>query len=145
MNTLNFLDANVWLALLWNRHIHSEKARAWFEKAGEEQFLFCRFTQLTVLRLLTTEKIMGSDSLTMAEAWGIWDRIWSDNRTAFLPEPEDLEKEFRSRSRLSTRSPKVWADAYLLAFAATAGTRAEISRRRGVAVVRRTRRPPLGE
>ena len=31
MNTLNFLDANVWLALLWSRHIHSEKAKEWFE------------------------------------------------------------------------------------------------------------------
>jgi uncharacterized protein len=120
MNTLNFLDANVWLALLWSRHVHSETARSWFERAGEEQFLFCRFTQITVLRLLTTEKIMGKDAKTMSEAWSLWDRIWADSRIVFLPEPEDLEKEFRTRSRLSTRSPKVWADAYLLAFASVA-------------------------
>jgi predicted nucleic acid-binding protein len=103
MNTLNFLDANVWLALLWSRHIHCERAREWFEKAGEEQFFFCRFTQLTVLRLLTTEKIMGKDTQTMSEAWRVWDRVWADTRIAFLPEPDDLEKEFRSRSRLSVR------------------------------------------
>jgi uncharacterized protein len=121
MNTLNFLDANVWLALLWSRHVHSETARAWFEQAGEEQFLFCRFTQITVLRLLTTEKIMGKDTTSMSDAWGLWDRIWADDRVMFLPEPEDLEKEFRSRSKLSSRSPKVWADAYLLAFASCAG------------------------
>ena len=121
MNTLNFLDANVWLALLWSRHIHSEKAREWFEEAGEEQFFFCRFTQLTILRLLTTEKIMGKDTKTMSEAWSVWDRVWADTRIAFLPEPDDLEKEFRSRSRLLSRSPKVWADAYLLAFAAVTG------------------------
>jgi toxin-antitoxin system PIN domain toxin len=121
MNTLNFLDANVWLALIWNRHIHSEKATSWFEQAGEEQFFFCRFTQMTVLRLLTTDPVMGKDTRTMSEAWGLWDRIWADTRIAFLPEPEDLEKEFRSRSRLTSRSPKVWADAYLLAFAAVAG------------------------
>jgi len=36
MNTLNSLDANVWLALMWSRHAHSEKARLWFERAGEE-------------------------------------------------------------------------------------------------------------
>lgn len=121
MNTLNFLDANVWLALLWSRHIHSERAREWFEAAGEEQFFFCRFTQLTILRLLTTESIMGKDTKTMSEAWRVWDRVWADTRIAFLPEPEDMEKEFRSRSRLSSRSPKVWADAYLLAFASVAG------------------------
>lgn len=123
MNTLNFLDANVWLALVWGRHVHSERARSWFEQAGtkEELFFFCRFTQLTVLRLLTTDQIMGTDTKTMSEAWSVWDRIWADSRIAFLPEPDELEKEFRSRSRLSSRSPKVWADAYLLAFAAIAG------------------------
>ena len=121
MNTLNFLNANVWLALLWCRHVHSKKARLWFEQAGEEQFFFCRFTQLTVLRLLTTEKIMGTDAKTMSEAWGLWDQIWADSRIAFLAEPQGLEREFRTRSRLPSRSPKVWADAYLLAFASVAG------------------------
>jgi toxin-antitoxin system PIN domain toxin len=121
MSTLNFLDANVWLALLWSRHIHSERAREWFEEASEEQFFFCRFTQLTILRLLTTERIMGKDTKTMSEAWSVWDRVWADTRIAFLPEPDDLEREFRSRSRLSSQSAKVWADAYLLAFASAAG------------------------
>ena len=121
MNSLNFLDANVWLALIWGRHTHSEKAAKWFERSADEQFFFCRFTQLTVLRLLTTEKIMGRDARTMAEAWTLWDQVWADSRVAFLPEPDGLEQEFRSRSRLASRSPKVWADAYLLAFAATAG------------------------
>jgi toxin-antitoxin system PIN domain toxin len=121
MNTLNFLDANVWLALIWSQHVHSEKARSWFEQAREEQFFFCRFTQITVLRLLTTDQVMGKHTKTMSEAWSLWDRVWADTRIAFVPEPDDLEKEFRSRSRMSSRSPKVWADAYLLAFAAVAG------------------------
>ena len=46
--------------------MHSEKATSWFENAGEEQFLFCRFTQITALRLLTTEKIMDKDAKTMS-------------------------------------------------------------------------------
>jgi toxin-antitoxin system PIN domain toxin len=121
MNALNFLDANVWLALIWSRHVHSERAQLWFEQADEEQFFFCRFTQVTVLRLLTTDQVMGKDTRTMSEAWSLWDRIWADTRIAFLPEPDDIEREFRSRSRHSSRSPKVWADAYLLAFAAVAG------------------------
>ncbi|MGA8873404.1 MAG: TA system VapC family ribonuclease toxin [Candidatus Acidiferrales bacterium] len=123
MNALNFLDANVWVALLWSRHIHSEAATRWFEASSSEQFFFCRFTQITVLRLLTTEQIMGRDAKTMAGAWSLWDQIWADERVAFLPEPDGLEREFRLRSRLASRSPKVWADAYLLAFAATAGVK----------------------
>ena len=121
MNTLNFLDANVWLALLWERHAHSERARHWFDQTREEQFFFCRFTQITVLRLLTTATVMGKDTQTMTEAWRLWDQVWADSRISFLAEPDGLEKEFRARSRFSSRSPKVWADAYLLAFASVAG------------------------
>jgi len=68
---------------------------------------------------------MGKDTRSMSEAWSLWDRIWADDRVAFLPEPEDIEKDFRSRSRLSSPSPspKVWADAYLLAFAYVAGVK----------------------
>ncbi len=77
--------------------MHSERARSWFAAAAEEQFFFCRFTQLTVLRLLTTESIMAKETRTMPEAWTLWDRLWADPRIAFLPEPDHLEKEFRSR------------------------------------------------
>ena len=120
MNTLNFLDANVWLALLWSRHVHSEEAREWFERSVDEQFFFYRFTQITVLRPVTTKEIMGKDTKNMSEAWNLWDKIWADNRVAFLPEPDGLEKEFRKHSRLSSRSPKLSGDAYLLAFASVA-------------------------
>jgi uncharacterized protein len=123
MNTLNFLDANVWLALLWNRHIHSKAAQEWFEASSTEEFFFCRFTQLTVLRLLTTKTIMGEDTQTMSGAWALWDRVWADPRISFLAEPDNLEKEFRRRSRLSTSSPKLWGDVYLLAFASVAALR----------------------
>ena len=123
MNTLNFLDANVWLALMWSRHMHSEKARRWFERSSEEKFFFCRFTQITVLRLLTTETIMKRDARSMSQAWELWDRVWADSRIASLPEPDGLEPEFRIQSHLSSRSPKVWADAYLLSFAIVAGVR----------------------
>jgi hypothetical protein len=121
MNTSNFLDANVWLALIWDRHEHSQIARNWFEHEEDGRFLFCRFTQLTVLRLLTTASIMGADVRTMRAAWDIWDAIASDDRVGFLPEPDDLELPFRKYSRLTTVSPKIWADAYLIAFAYTAG------------------------
>jgi len=119
----NFLDVNVLVALLWSRHVHSELARRWFEQKGEQECCFCRFAQLTVLRLLTTEAIMGSDTKSMAAAWKAWDVLAADYRLVFVDEPLGLEDELRSRSQLPSRSPKVWADAYLLAFASAAGLR----------------------
>ena len=64
---------------------------------------------------------MAKETKTMPEAWALWDHVWADPRIAFLPEPDHLEKEFRSRSKTQSRSPKLWADAYLLAFAAASG------------------------
>jgi len=59
----------------------------------------------------------------MTEAWNLWDKIWADNRIAFLPEPDGLERRFREPFRVPSRSPKVWADAYLLAFASVTGAK----------------------
>jgi predicted nucleic acid-binding protein len=63
---------------------------------------------------------MGSDVRKMSEAWDLWDKVCADDRVAYLSEPEAIEPEFR-QSRLGTFSPKVWADAYLQAFATVAG------------------------
>lgn len=120
MNTLNFPDVNVWIALMWSRHSHAEKARAWFESIPDQQFFFCRMTQISVLRLLTTERALGGDVQTMTAAWNLWDRITADDRISYVDEPAGLERAFRGASRLGTASPKVWADAYLAAFASTA-------------------------
>lgn len=121
MNTLNFLDANVWIALLWSRHVHSDKAKEWFERSSEEKFLFCRITQITVLRLLTTAAVMGDDVKNMHEAWNLWDKVCADDRIEFLSEPDAIEWELRRLSAVRSPSPKVWVDAYLLAFASAAG------------------------
>lgn len=123
MNILNFLDANVWLALIWSRHSHSAIARSWLDTVAGEQLVYCRFTQLSVLRLLTTPAVMGSDVRTMKGAWEIWDQIAADERVSFLTEPEGLEPRFRQNSRSASVSPKMWADAYLLAFARAAGVK----------------------
>lgn len=66
---------------------------------------------------------MGDDTQTTASAWKLWDRVNADGRIALIDEPAGLEVDFRLRSQLPSRSPKVWADAYLLAFAAAAGLR----------------------
>jgi uncharacterized protein len=65
--------------------------------------------------------VMGNDLKTTSEAWALWDKVCADDRISLLGEPEAIETEFRRSSALRTSSPKVWADAYLIAFAAVAG------------------------
>ena len=82
---------------------------------------FCRITQLGLLRLLTTQSVMGQGTLTQAEAWQAYDRWIEAAGAEFADEPEELEPIFRSLSGTQQASPKEWADAYLAAFAMSAG------------------------
>jgi hypothetical protein len=79
---------------------------------------FCRFTQLGLLRLLSSEAVMGADDvMTQRAAWLAYDRWQEDDRVGFLDEPVDLERRFRALTRLRHPAPKDWADSYLTAFA----------------------------
>lgn len=78
---------------------------------------------MSLLRLLTTPAVMGEDAISQAEAWQAYDRWREDTRIAFLDEPAGLEPAFRSHSQRKDRSPKDWADSYLVAFASVCGLR----------------------
>ena len=117
MSSLSFPDVNVWLALLLADHIHRALAGEWWVSGSSETIAFCRATQISVLRLLTTAAAMNGKPLTMNGAWQAYDRLFEDDRVMFMPEPEAFEAEFRRGSRSEAASPKVWADAYLISFA----------------------------
>jgi len=113
-----FPDINVWVALTHGAHVHHQTAHDWFDALGDRATLsFCRFTQLGLLRLLTADAVMGDEVLTQAAAWSVYDRWIADDRVSFAEEPPGIEQAFRARTRQKQRAPKVWADAYLLAFA----------------------------
>ncbi len=123
MSLLSCPDVNVWLALLRADHIHREIAKAWWEQDRSDAILFCRFTQIAVLRLLTTAAAMNNKPLSMKESWAAYDRLFHDIRVAFVPEPPDVEGLLRQLASGNAASPKVWADAYLIAFAQQTGSR----------------------
>ena len=85
------------------------------------QIAFSRLTQMGFLRLMTTAAAMDGRPLSMAEAWRVHDRLLEDDRVTFVPEPAVVETRFRAHACGGAASPKLWADAWLLAFAETAG------------------------
>ncbi len=119
-NSSSFPDVNVWLALLLGDHLHHRRVAEWW-RAEPNGIGFCRFTQTSLLRLLTTAAATNNQPLTLAGAWAAYDRISEDDRVVFLPEPAAIEEEFRRQSSLPMISPKLWGDAYLIAFAIRAG------------------------
>jgi hypothetical protein len=83
--------------------------------------MFCRVTQVGVLRLLTAAAAMNGKPLTMQQSWRAYDRLFQDDRVALVREPDGMEEQFRKLSSLRSASGKAWADAYLAAFAARIG------------------------
>jgi toxin-antitoxin system PIN domain toxin len=121
MNSSLFPDVNVWLALTYERHQHHQSAARWLEEK-EAPIFFCRFTQLGLLRLLTNEQVMGADVLSQRKAWQAYHRWFEDDRVGFHDEPDSarLETSFAELSTRARPSTRLWADAYLGAFARTA-------------------------
>ena len=118
-----FPDVNVWIALTYAGHTRHQAAVSWFSTIDSEARLcFCRFTQISFLRLLTTEAAMGrGDVLGQADAWKAYDQWLADDRVSLLAEPSGLDREFRLLTKQDAPAPKQWADAYLSAFASVAG------------------------
>jgi predicted nucleic acid-binding protein len=97
--------------------MHSDAAWAWFPRHKDDSFIFCRFTQLGLLRLLATSAIMGKDVRTVGEAWTLYDRWMEDSRIGLRQESFGLDAAFRASTRPVSRlvSPKALGDCYLLA------------------------------
>jgi toxin-antitoxin system PIN domain toxin len=122
-STTSFLfpDINVWVALTCERHVHHVVANDWLSDLHESsRLLFCRFTQLGLLRLLTADAVMGAEVMSQRQAWTVYDHWLQDERVEFLDEPSGLDGRFRALTRSRQAAPKVWADGYLAAFASAA-------------------------
>jgi predicted nucleic acid-binding protein len=113
-------DMNIWLALASPEHIHYKQALDWW-KLHIGSIAFCRLSQQGVLRLMTTAAAMDGKPLGISEAWRVYDRFYGDSRVLFLAEPPDVESTFRIKAAGNAASPKVWADAWMLAMAEAAG------------------------
>jgi uncharacterized protein len=95
----------------------------WFASLNEDIAYFCRLTQLGFLRLLTHPSVMRRDVRNQAEAWQAYDLLQSDQRVSFQEEgdSEQVESVLRQLTSAGRPSSKQWPDAYLAAFAWTAG------------------------
>jgi hypothetical protein len=88
--SLNFPDVNVWLAAMLDNHVHHVVAKAWWSTT-DSMIAFTRFTEIAVLRLLTTHAAMDAKPLSMDEAWEARDRLFRGYRVTLKPEPLGIE------------------------------------------------------
>jgi toxin-antitoxin system PIN domain toxin len=122
---LKLIDTNIWLALALPDHVLHDAARNWFSAhTAPGELLFCRATQQSLLRLLTTAAVMAPYStppLTNAQAWNFYTSLIAHSHVSFAGEPANLASHWQQLSTRDTPSPKLWMDAYLAAFALAGG------------------------
>jgi toxin-antitoxin system PIN domain toxin len=121
-----FPDVNVWLALSDGGHSHHASASNWLDRLPDDSTLILsRFTQLGLLRLLSNAAAMGDRTLTLGEAWAVYDRWLEDPRTDFYPEPRNVDAGLRRVTEpFADKAAAKWVgDCWLLAFAEAAKAR----------------------
>jgi toxin-antitoxin system PIN domain toxin len=111
-------DVNVLLALVNNRHAFHGLAVRWADSVPAAGVVLCRIAQMGLLRLLNNPAVMGEDVLEAADCWLLWHRLLQDQRFRFTAEePAGLDAAFERFTEGRAFSPRVWADAYLAAYA----------------------------
>ena len=110
------VDVGVWLAAVWGRHVHYPVASVWVNGQADH-LVFCRVTQMGLLRLVSNPAIMGGDAVDRSQAWRLFDQLWSDERILWAEEPDGLDAVWRAISARDDKSHRLWTDDYLAAFA----------------------------
>ena len=138
------IDINVWLALTWDRHPQHISANRWYESIDDDALLFCRFTMLGFLRLLTNQKVMGDSTNTVAAALQLYDRWAEDPRVELVAEPRGAETLFRQAVAPFALQPatKAIADCYLIGLAGAIGAHV-VTFDRGLAATAKFRHVPV--
>ncbi|HEY2280175.1 MAG TPA: TA system VapC family ribonuclease toxin [Streptosporangiaceae bacterium] len=113
---VKLVDVGVWLAAVWGRHAHHPVAADWFGREVDD-IVFCRVTQLGLLRLLSNPAIMGDDAIDRSQAWRTYDQLWADERVLWADEPAELDAVWRALSARADQNHTLWTDDYLAAFA----------------------------
>jgi toxin-antitoxin system PIN domain toxin len=117
-------DTSVWIALAFSAHpLHAPAKAAFLAASPAQPALFCRATQQSALRLLSTPAIAtayGVPALSNHDALAVLAGFMASPSVGFVDEPANVFPRWQALADLPTPSPKRWMDAYLAAFALAA-------------------------
>lgn len=121
------LDVNVWVAAAFASHPAHHSAQAVLLQATPEApALFCRATQQSFLRLVSTPAICTAyraASITNQDALAALGAFQALPQVDMVDEPIGIESLWWRLAGLAAAAPKRWMDAYLAAFAITSSSR----------------------
>ena len=116
-------DSNFWIAATISSHPHHPTAREWMDSSSGS-LAFCRSTQISFLRLLTTEAMMREDVRTNSKAIALLNDLLDHPRCEFIEnDPPGLSALWLELAHLEKSAPKMLMDAYLAALAVSLSLR----------------------
>lgn len=121
----SLVDSSVWLAAVFPQHPHHARAQEELSIATPlAPAVFCRATQQSFLRLITTPQILRAyavEAMTNRSAWKTFELLRAHSSIVVHDEPPGTVALWHRLAAGDTASPKVWMDAYLAAFAISGG------------------------
>ena len=119
------VDTNVWVAFVFPPHPgHMLALKALKVASAAQPAVLCRATELSFLRLLTTAAVFqtyGVAHMTNRLALDMLDLLLGLPHVVERDEPPSVMARWRQLAALPSPAPKTWMDAYLAAFALSAG------------------------
>lgn len=121
----SLVDSSVWLAAVFPQHPHHARVQEELSIATPlAPAAFCRVTQHSFLRLITTPQILRAyavEAMTNRSALKTFELLRAHPSIAMHDEPPGAVALWHRLAAGDTASPKVWMDAYLAAFAISGG------------------------
>lgn len=123
----SLFDTSVWLAAVFPTHpFHGLAQQSLLEASAAAPAVFCRATQQSFLRLVSTPTLLkayGATGASNRDALLMLSALQALPQVGERDEPPGTVMLWHRLASRDTASPKVWMDAYLAAFAVAAGLR----------------------
>lgn len=116
-------DVNVWVALTLPEHPHYARALTYWREEAGTLVVFNRLTALGLLRLISSAGPMAGHPLSVAQAWKVYQDYRSRPSIGFAGDPAECETLLQVWADTDLFTARLWADAYLAAFALAGGYR----------------------
>lgn len=117
----SLVDSNIWVAATFPTHsFHAPSQTVLIAATREQPALFCRATEQSYLRLMTSPPILalhGAEGMTNGHALAALDAVLSRPEIESRDEPAGAAPLWHKLANRNSASPKVGLDAYLAAFA----------------------------
>lgn len=118
---MHLLDVNLLIALCDADHVHHDRSRAWFRKTGLAGWATCPLTENALLRIMGHPDYPGGPGSPKA-VLPLLQHMRSHPSHVFLPDTVSLA-DANLCADLTSITPKMLTDIYLLALAITHGGR----------------------